>query len=70
MLVDRYSDDWSQLWWARADGVAEIEQPGDQHAAHWDLLRRKYPQYAAEPGGPVIVVEVESWTGWAAASNE
>lgn len=73
MIVDHYADDWTQLWWARADGIAAIEQSGPGragavHAAYWDLLRRKYPQYAGQVlDGPVIVVAVESWAGWAFA---
>jgi len=65
LLADHYSDDWEQLWWVRADGVASIERSGAEHGAHWDLLRSKYPQYAGQVlGGPIIVVRVESWTGW------
>ena len=32
MLVDHYDEDWSQLWWVRADGVAEIHHSGDEMA--------------------------------------
>ena len=24
VLADRYEDDWSRLWWARADGTARV----------------------------------------------
>jgi PPOX class probable F420-dependent enzyme len=66
LLVDNYSDDWEQLWWARADGVATIERAGGEHAAHWELLRARYPQYGRQVlGGPVIVVTVATWSGWA-----
>jgi len=67
LLVDQYADDWAQLWWARADGAAAIERSGSEHAQHWDLLGAKYPQqyYGQILDGPVIVVTVESWTGWA-----
>jgi PPOX class probable F420-dependent enzyme len=69
MIVDHYAEDWMQLWWARADGIASIEESGLSHAACWDLLRDKYPQYAAQAlDGPVIVVQIESWTGWAFAA--
>jgi PPOX class probable F420-dependent enzyme len=68
MLVDHYASDWTQLWWARADGIASVERAGDDHAAHWRLLAAKYPQYGGEaPGGPVIAVTVESWSGWSFA---
>ncbi|HXW88230.1 MAG TPA: TIGR03668 family PPOX class F420-dependent oxidoreductase [Streptosporangiaceae bacterium] len=70
LLVDHYSADWAQLWWVRADGVASIERSGAEHAEHWRLLRARYPQYeGAVLDGPVIVVAVESWTGWAAANG-
>jgi len=66
LLADSYSDDWEQLWWARADGVAAIERTGAEHATHWQLLRSRYPQYAGQAlDGPVIVVQVSSWSGWA-----
>ncbi|WP_424642884.1 TIGR03668 family PPOX class F420-dependent oxidoreductase [Embleya sp. AB8] len=32
ILVDRYADDWSELWWVRADGHAEIWE-NDLHRA-------------------------------------
>ncbi|HXZ64667.1 MAG TPA: TIGR03668 family PPOX class F420-dependent oxidoreductase [Streptosporangiaceae bacterium] len=70
LLVDRYSDDWAKLWWARADGVATSERSGDEHAEHWRLLRARYSQYGGEVlDGPVIVVVVESWTGWSVAGQ-
>jgi PPOX class probable F420-dependent enzyme len=66
LVVDHYTADWEQLWWARADGVATIGRSGSEHAGHWGLLRAKYPQYGGEElDGPVIVVRVTSWTGWA-----
>jgi PPOX class probable F420-dependent enzyme len=66
LLVDHYSGDWERLWWARADGVATIERAGAEHAAHWELLRGRYPQYEGQVlGGPVIVVTVATWSGWA-----
>jgi PPOX class probable F420-dependent enzyme len=68
LLADHYSDDWAQLWWARADGLAAVELFGENHAGHWELLRGKYPQYGAQIlNGPVIVVTVQSWSGWAFA---
>jgi PPOX class probable F420-dependent enzyme len=68
LLADHYADDWSALWWVRADGTAVVERSGDDHAAHWELLRGKYPQYDGQIlDGPVIVVSVETWTGWAYA---
>ena len=67
LLVDRYDDDWSALWWVRADGVAEVDgTPATLDRAR-DLLGVRYPQHRAEPPeGPVIVITVRRWSGWAA----
>jgi len=70
LLADHYADDWAQLWWVRADGTATIERSGPEHAGHWELLRGKYPQYDGQIlDGPVIVVTIGSWTGWAFAQR-
>jgi len=51
-LVDDYAEDWTQLWWARADGDAEIWPASENDVL--DALAAKYPQYA-RPGRPPIV---------------
>jgi PPOX class probable F420-dependent enzyme len=69
LLVDHYADDWSTLWWVRADGCAELLPVGgpDERRALRALTAR-YPQYAAQPPpGPVIAVRVRRWSGWQAA---
>jgi PPOX class probable F420-dependent enzyme len=64
LLVDEYSDDWSQLWWVRADGTARVAEPG----AASEPLAARYPQYRERPPeGPSIAVTVERWSGWSAA---
>jgi PPOX class probable F420-dependent enzyme len=69
LLADRYDDDWSALWWVRADGTARILDPGEPESARArGLLAERYEPYrAAPPPGPVIAVAVERWAGWAAA---
>ena len=70
-LVDRYDDEWAQLWWVRADGVATLEQggegqEGEPRAAALDALAARYPQYRERrPEGPLIRVRVTRWSGWA-----
>ena len=65
LLVDHYADDWTQLWWVRADGVAAIHSGGEPMHAGYRLLRAKYPQYQSVPLiGPVITVTVRRWTSW------
>jgi PPOX class probable F420-dependent enzyme len=65
LLVDHYAEDWTQLWWVRADGLAAIHHDGDTlHAGH-DVLRAKYDQYQSVPlDGPVIAVAVQHWSSW------
>lgn len=66
ILVDHYADDWTTLWWVRADGEAEVtDAPVD---ALVDALVAKYPQYEEiHPAGPTILVTVTRWTGWSAS---
>ncbi|MGA5133048.1 TIGR03668 family PPOX class F420-dependent oxidoreductase [Streptomyces olivoreticuli] len=65
VLVDHYAADWTTLWWARADGRAEIWTDPAQRHVPVTLLREKYPQYADHPPeGPVVAVEVTRWSGW------
>jgi PPOX class probable F420-dependent enzyme len=66
VLVDDYDEDWEQLWWVRADGVASILAPG--HAEAVGALRDKYPQYRDRPPeGPVVAIKVTKWSSWSAA---
>jgi PPOX class probable F420-dependent enzyme len=67
LLVDHYDDDWTQLWWVRADGLAEIHDTGEEMAIGYALLRRKYPQYERIAlDGPVVTVDVQRWSSWQA----
>ncbi|SCX23778.1 TIGR03668 family PPOX class F420-dependent oxidoreductase [Mycolicibacterium fluoranthenivorans] len=65
LLVDHYAEDWTQLWWVRADGTAEIHSHGDQMAIGYALLRAKYRQYERTAlDGPVVAVTVSRWSFW------
>jgi PPOX class probable F420-dependent enzyme len=67
LLVDHYVDDWDALWWVRADGRATILTDGHGRQAGLDLLASKYAEYRRErPTGPVIAIEIGSWSGWSA----
>jgi PPOX class probable F420-dependent enzyme len=65
-LADVYDDDWTRLWWARADGAARSEDPGSpEHRRVVELLAERYPQYLEHPPeGPAIVISVSHWSGW------
>jgi PPOX class probable F420-dependent enzyme len=68
VLADHYADDWTTLWWVRADGSASIVTEPHLAARPISLLTARYPQYGdvALPG-PVIAIRVERWSGWAFA---
>jgi PPOX class probable F420-dependent enzyme len=69
LLVDHWDEeDWSALWWARADGRGRVLAPDDPEAGlAIDLLRERYPQQ--RDAGEVLAVEVERWSGWSAADH-
>lgn len=65
LLVDHYAEDWTQLWWVRADGLATVHTDGDAVDLGHRLLRAKYPQYQlVSLDGPVIEVAVQRWSSW------
>ena len=65
LLVDHYDQDWTQLWWIRVDGIAEVHHDGDAVHTGRDLLRAKYPQYqSVSLNGAVIAITVGRWSSW------
>jgi len=71
VLVDHYDEDWSRLWWARADGRGEVLADGEERLRAVESLCGKYDRYGqykdSPPQGPVVAVRVERWSGWAFA---
>jgi PPOX class probable F420-dependent enzyme len=64
LLVDHYEEDWTNLWWVRVDGVAEVVR-SDRGL---DALAAKYEQYrAVPPEGPLIAITPEQWRSWVAS---
>jgi PPOX class probable F420-dependent enzyme len=67
--VSRYDDDWAQLWWVRASGIAREVTSVDEREGALAALAGKYPQYAARaPSGPVVAIRVDRVAGWAAGA--
>lgn len=67
LLVQHWSEDWSLLWWVRADGLALVTMEQSTVDRVTGLLTAKYPQYEeVSVKGPVIEVAVHKWRGWAA----
>ena len=72
VLLDHYDEDWSQLWWLRLEGVAEVAGASDlrlEGAAR--ALRAKYPQYGTvelfRDPPLALVVSVERTRSWCTA---
>lgn len=67
VLVDRYEEDWTALWWVRVRGRARMVDDHEEAELGLRLLAEKYPQHRdAPPPGPVVAVEIEAWSSWAA----
>jgi PPOX class probable F420-dependent enzyme len=62
VLADAYDEDWTQLWWVRADGIARVLASSPAGAA---ALAAKYPQYReTPPPGPFVEITVRRWSAW------
>src|SRR5579859_3498306 len=67
VLVDHYEEDWTRVWWARADGRARVLAAGSETDHAIDLLVARYEQYSAHrPEGPAVEIRVERFSGWSA----
>ena len=65
LLVDEYDDDWTRLWWVRADGLARVVETGADRDDAVAALTAKYPQYEREPpDGPVLAVDLTEERSW------
>jgi PPOX class probable F420-dependent enzyme len=65
LLVQHWAEDWSRLWWVRADGLATVVEDPSTVDHSLAVLRAKYAQYAEVAlGQPVIEVQVTRWYGW------
>jgi PPOX class probable F420-dependent enzyme len=66
LLVDHWDrDDWSRLWWVRAE--LRFEPAHEEALAA--LLAERYPQYRDRPFTRVLALRIVGITGWAAAGG-
>ena len=68
VLVDRWSEDWTQLGWVRLHGTAQLVEPGEVPASVIPALRSRYPQYAGHDleHRPMLRITIDA-TSWFAA---
>jgi PPOX class probable F420-dependent enzyme len=65
LLVEHWDrDDWSQLWWVRA----ELRFEGDAAPALAARLAERFEQYRDQPFDRVLLLRVVSVTGWTASA--
>lgn len=74
LVVDDYSEDWSQLVYVLISGTAEIISPSDdasEHARAVELLREKYAQYRAMAieERPIIKITPSRIKRWASGES-
>jgi PPOX class probable F420-dependent enzyme len=70
VVVDRYSEDWSQLAWVLLEGVATILESGEERDSAAMLLLAKYAQYEKLPleGRPIVRMQIERSVEWSSES--
>jgi PPOX class probable F420-dependent enzyme len=73
LVIDDYSEDWSELAYVLVSGRAELIWPAasdSEHARAVTLLREKYPQYRsmAIDQRPIIKITPRRFKRWTAAA--
>ena len=69
LLIEHWdADDWSELWWVRAELWWE-QGERDRAENLGDLLAERYRQYKDRPFDQVLVLRTVGLTGWAAATS-
>ena len=69
LLIDKYDEDWTQLWYVLIRGKAKLIPMSGHKERAWALrkLRAKYPQYAGTmlaDDAPIIRISPGRTTSW------
>jgi len=67
LLVDEYTEDWTQLWYVLVRGEAAMVSDESERARALERLRAKYPQYGANllpADAPVLRITPARVTAW------
>lgn len=67
LLIEKWdADDWSKLWWARAE-MTFVQQPDTARVGSLtDRLAEAFSQYQDRPFERLLVFQVIATSGWAA----
>ena len=74
-LIDRYDEDWQQLYYVMIRGAATILESGAERQHALSLLEDKYPQYRERhlAGSTGLVIKIVpaavQWWSWQGAST-
>ena len=66
LVIDDYSESWSDLAYVLIHGVARIVDSGEEQRSGEGLLRSKYPQYREllKPGATIISITPDKIISW------
>jgi hypothetical protein len=69
LLIEQWDrDDWSQLWWVRAELQWQRDAAGSAQPLAVRLAER-YTQYRDQPFSRILVLRIVGVSGWAAGSS-
>ena len=67
LLVEQWDrDDWSRLWWVRAELRWQGNDAADREESLANELARRFLQYRDRPFARVLVLRIVAVYGWAA----
>ena len=71
VLVDRWSEDWTDLAWVRLHGTARLVEPDAVPGAIVPALRDRYAQYDghALEAAPMLAIQVSTVSRWDASGG-
>lgn len=71
LLVERWdAEDWSRLWWVRAELRWQADVGADRRAEGLAArLAARYPQYRDQPFARLLVLRIVAVAGWAAGDS-
>jgi Pyridoxamine 5'-phosphate oxidase len=70
LLVEHWDrDDWTRLWWVRAELLTVADPEPARLAQLAARLADRYPQYHDQPFTGLLVLRIVGVTGWAAADT-
>jgi hypothetical protein len=66
LLIEQWDrDDWSQLWWVRAELRWQGSDTNGRNESLANQLAHRYPQYGDRPFANVLVLHIVTVSGWA-----